>query len=254
MAGGHGDWLLVRRESPVHALPAHLKVLAAVAFVLVVVSTPPERGSAFAAYAVLLAAVVALARVPALTVVRRMVVEVPFVLFALVLPFVAPGERVDVLGVGLSEAGLLGAWNILAKASLGVVASIVLAATTAPRDLLVGLQRLRAPALLVQIAAFMLRYADLVLDDLRRMRVARESRGFQARHLGHLPVLARSSAALFVRTYERGERVHLAMLARGYTGRMPLLDDAPVASSAWAAAGALPASALAVALLTWWAG
>ncbi len=52
------------------------------------------------------------------------------------------------------------------------------------------------------------------------MRVARESRGFSARSVRHWPVLARSAGALFIRSYERGERVHLAMLSRGYTGSL----------------------------------
>ena len=68
---------------------------------------------------------------------------------------------------------------------------------------------------------FMIRYLDVVTDELRRMQVARESRGFSARDPRHWPVLARSLGALFIRSYERGERVHLAMLSRGYTGKMP---------------------------------
>jgi cobalt/nickel transport system permease protein len=69
--------------------------------------------------------------------------------------------------------------------------------------------------------AFMVRYLDLVTGEMARMKVARESRGFSARNPRHWPVLARTAGALFIRAYERGERVHLAMLSRGYTGRMP---------------------------------
>ena len=80
------------------------------------------------------------------------------------------------------------------------------------------------PNLLVQIMGFMVRYLDVVTDEMRRMRVARESRGFTARDVRHWPVIARSAGALFIRSYERGERVHLAMLSRGYTGTMPRLQ------------------------------
>jgi cobalt/nickel transport system permease protein len=147
-----------------------------------------------------------------------MVVEVPFVVFALLMPFVATGPRVEVLGVALSEAGLLAAWGLLAKGTLGVMASLTLAATTEPRDLLVGLERLRVPSQLVQIIGFMIRYLDVVTDEMRRMRIARESRGFRGGPLRSWPVLARTAGALFIRSYERGERVHLAMVSRGYTG------------------------------------
>ncbi len=61
------------------------------------------------------------------------------------------------------------------------MASLTLAATTEPQALLAGLQRLRMPALLVQIMGFMIRYLEVVTDELRRMRIARESRGFTAR-------------------------------------------------------------------------
>ena len=147
-----------------------------------------------------------------------MVVEIPFLAFAVLMPVVSGDLRVDVLGASLSQDGLVSGWNLLAKGTLGVVASILLAATTDARSLLLGLQRLRLPARLVEIAAFMVRYVEVVAAEMHRMRVARESRAFHARHLGHLRVVAQGAGALFVRTYERGERVHLAMLSRGYAG------------------------------------
>lgn len=248
MAGGHAHLLYRHGDSVIHRLPAHAKLLSLVAFVLVVVSTPRERFWAFAAYAVLLAGVAALARIPAQFVIRRMVVEVPFVVFALLMPVVATGERVEVLGLSLSQDGLLSGWNLLAKGTLGVVASILLAATTDARALLLGLQRLRLPERLVEIAAFMVRYTDVVTGEMQRMRVARESRAFEARHLGHLRVVAQGAGALFVRTYERGERVHLAMLSRGYAGAMPLVDNAPVGLAVWLSAATLPLAAAVVAL------
>lgn len=254
MSTGHGHLLYRHGDSFVHRLPAHVKVVALLAFVLIVVATPAERYGTFAAYGVLLAGVAALAAVPPGFLLTRMVIEVPFVAFALLLPFVATGERVDVLGIALSADGLLAGWNIVAKGTLGVVASILLAATTDARSLLLGLQRLRLPAKLVEIAAFMVRYADVIVSDMQRMRVARESRAFEGRHLGHLKIVARSAGALFVRTYERGERVHLAMLSRGYGGAMPVVDGAPAGRDAWAAAAALPLAAGLVAAATGWLG
>ena len=202
-------------------MPAHLKVLALIGFMLVVVATPREWFAAYAFFLAILVTVGAVARVRPGWVLKRMVVETPFVVFAVLMPFIAHGPRVEVLGLSLSESGLLSAWGLLVKGTLGVIAGLLLAATTTPQELVHGLERLRLPQQLVQIMAFMVRYLEVVTDEMRRMAVARASRGFEARNPLHWPVLARSVGALFIRSFERGERVHLAMVSRGYTGRMP---------------------------------
>lgn len=185
MGAGHAHKLYREGHSPVHALPPHCKLAATLAFVVVVVSTPREAVWAFGLYAVLIAAVAAVARIPAGFLLRRLLIEVPFVAFAVLMPFVAEGERVEVLGMSLSVSGLSGAWNVLAKGTLGVAASVLLASTTELRALLLGLQRLKLPPLLVQIASFMIRYGDVISDELRRMSIARRSRGFEARGIRH---------------------------------------------------------------------
>jgi cobalt/nickel transport system permease protein len=85
----------------------------------------------------------------------------------------------------------------------------------------------------VQIMSFMVRYGDVIADELRRMRIARESRGFSGRDVRAIPVVARSAGALFIRSYERGERVHLAMLSRGYDGTMPVTRDVAAGRREW---------------------
>lgn len=221
MGAGHGHRLHYHGHSVVHRAPAHLKIAALVVFMLVVVATPRGWYPAFAVYLAALVAVVLASRVPPTYLLTRMVVEVPFVVFAVLVPFVAHGPQVEVLGVGLSRLGLLAAWGLLAKGTLGVLAALTLAATTEPDQILRGLQRLRMPHLLVQIMGFMIRYLDVVTAELARMRVAMHSRGFDARSPRHWPALGRALGALFIRSYERGERVHLAMLSRGYTGQLP---------------------------------
>lgn len=221
MGAGHGHRLHFHGHSPVHRARPHLKLLALLGFVLLVVATPNDRYPVFAGYLALLLVVVGVSRVPVTYLLPRMVVEVPFLVFAVLMPFVSHGDRVDVLGVAVSEPGLVAAGGLAMKGTLGVLASLTLAATTEPRDILRGLERLRLPAQLVEIMGFMIRYLDVVSAEVGRMRVALASRGFTARNPRHWPVVARSLGALFIRSYERGERVHLAMLSRGHTGGQP---------------------------------
>lgn len=248
MGADHGHTLHYHGHSIVHRLPAHLKIASALGFVLLVVATPREATWPYAVHLAALLLAVRAARVPAAYLGKRLVVEVPFVVFALLVPFIGTGPRTEVLGLSLSQAGLVAAWALLVKGTLGVLTALLLAATTEPRDLLVGLARLRLPGQLVQIMGFMVRYVDVIAGELRRMSIARASRGFDARSPRHWPVLARSLGALFIRSYERGERVHLAMLSRGYAGSLPDLDIVRVPPTHLLTAAALPvAAAVAVA-------
>ncbi len=240
------DGLHLPGDSVVHRLPAHVKVVAAVLLVVVAVATPVRAWPALVAFPLVVLGLAAVARLPWRTLVRRMVVEVPFVVFALLLPVVAAGERVDVLGVPLAVAGLVGGATLLLKATTGVLVGIVLASTTRSRDLLAGLERLHLPQPLVAIAGFMLRYTDVVTSDLGRMRLARTARAYTGGRLGHLRIEAAGAGTLFVRSYERGERVHRAMLARGYTGRMPALGAGPASVREWTLGVGVPVAAAAM--------
>ena len=209
----------------VHDLSPESKILSAFAFVLVVVATPIERFWAYLGFLVLVMALIRLAQLPYRTVFIRSLVEIPFILFALLMPFFGTGNQVEIVGLQLYETGLLAGASIIAKGTLGVLTAVILSATTSARDFLRGLESLRIPAPLVNIASFMFRYLNVINDELGRMRIARESRGFDERGIRSWRILAQTVGALFIRSYERGERVYLAMLSRGYTGSMPNLSD-----------------------------
>ena len=132
----------------------------------------------------------------------------------------------------MSVSGLWAAWNILIKATLGLMATIVVSSTTPMADLLRGLERLHLPHAFTSIAGFMIRYLDVIAAEAQRMRVARDSRAYDPRWIWQAKAFGASAGALFIRSYERGERVYLAMLSRGYTGRLPETDagGAPAAS------------------------
>ncbi len=217
--GGVGDV-----DSAVHSVAASVKVVCLVGFVVSVVATPIHVWWAFAGYVTLLAVVVSMARLPLATLLRRMVVEVPFVLFAVALPFIGHGPSREIAGVSVSVAGLWAAWAILAKATLGTAAAVVLGWTTPVTELLRGLERLHMPRVLVAIAGFMVRYLDVVRGDLARLDVARVSRGDDPRWFFQGRAVAATAGTVFIRSYERGERVHRAMVARGFTGSMPGMD------------------------------
>jgi cobalt/nickel transport system permease protein len=191
---------------------------------------------------------------PIITVFKRSLIEVPFIFFALLMPFFGTGEVIEIGSISLYVNGLLAGASIVVKGTLGILVAINLSATTTAREILNGLETLKMPTPMVQIASFMLRYVNVVNDEMLRMAVARASRGFEATGIRQWPVLATAAGALFIRSYERGERVHLAMIARGYQGDLPKTEKINNSAKYWAIGLAVPFIALIISLLSRWVG
>jgi cobalt/nickel transport system permease protein len=236
-------------DTPVHRLAPEAKVAGTLVFVVAVVVTPRPAVWAFGVEALIVGAVAAAAHVPRRALLLSLRIELPFVAFAVLLPFIGADPRVHVAGLALSEPGLWAAFAILAKGTLGVAASVVLAATTSPPDLVRALERLHLPKVLVTIAAFMVRYLAILASEAERMRIARQSRGYEPRWWWQAAATATSIGTLFVRGYERGERVHLAMCSRGYDGTMPDLAGRHAGFADWGRAAIAPLAAVAVATI-----
>jgi cobalt/nickel transport system permease protein len=245
MAGGaaHTHVFFVHADSGVHRLAPECKLAATVLFIFAVVATPKEAIWAFGLDALIIVTIAVLARVPLGRLARRLVIEVPFLAFAVFLPFVGRAPYVEIGFLTLSEAGLWGAWNIVVKGTIGVAASCLLTATTPVPELLRALERLRVPRPIVGIASFMVRYGEVLAGDVRRMRIARLSRADDPRWLWQVAGIARTAGALFVRSYERGERVYVAMLARGYGFAPAGVETASSDRRSWAKALLAPVAA-----------
>jgi cobalt/nickel transport system permease protein len=211
--------------SPIHRLDPRAKIVGLVAVTLVAVSTPISAWPVFVACALVLGVVARLARVRVRDIWRRARFVLPLVLVAaLLIPLFRRGGESWALGpLTVHEAGLETFAAVAAKATIGTVAAVLLGATTTFPSVLRGLEALRAPRLLVLIAAFMYRYLFVIVEEVGRMRAALAARGYQPRNALQASALGRVATALFLRTYSRGERVYVAMLARGYDGRMPRL-------------------------------
>ncbi len=239
-------------ETALHRLAPEVKVAAVIGFVVSEALVPRGVWWPYAIDVALLAVVALWARVSAALLGSRLLVELPFVAFVVLLPFVGRGPDVEVLGVSMSRAGLILAGSIVCKATLAVLATGMLAATTSPAAIVGGLGRLRVPAIVTSIAALALRYVQLAFEDLARSKRARIARGDDPRWLWQARATARGFGGLAARSLGRGERVHAAMLARGFDGRVPVLTLSEQGTTvAWAVAAvallpALAATAFAI--------
>lgn len=231
----------------------HARIVGLVAFACSVVALPREATWPFGVLFVVALVLLARAGATPRWVLPRLSVEVPFLVFALAMPFVAVGPRVDVGPFALSVEGLWAGWALFAKGTICVLAALALAATTPAQSLLDGLARLRVPEPLIWIGTFFARYVHVTAGRWATMARAQSARGLDPRTPASWPALTQGLGALFIRSYEHGERVHRAMLARGYTGTMP--DAAGAGSRATTSEwlGALWPAAVGVAVAVAWA-
>ena len=206
-------------SGPLHRLDPRVKLVATVAYVVGVVATPPGAWRALAAEGLALAFAVGLSGVPPLALIRRWLGFL--VLVGFLAAMVAPGrperEQLGVVGVALA---------ILAKNSLAFLAMMVLVQVTPFRTLLAAMGRLGLPPLIVSTLQFMERQVHILVDELGRMVQARRSRTFRRSGRLDFGLLTGLIGMLFLRSFERGERVHAAMLARGWDGTARTLDEA----------------------------
>jgi cobalt/nickel transport system permease protein len=241
----HDTGVAGNAASRVHRLDPRAKIAGFAGITVVGVSTPPRYWPVLAVCALALIAIAATARVGPGVIWSRARIVLPLVLFvAAFVPFVRGGPTVDVGPLALSRDGLTTFAAVSSKALIGTVSAVLLAATTSFPDVLHGLERMRAPRLLTLIAGFMYRYLFVIGGEARRMRIALAARGYRPRHALQAGAIGRVATALFLRTFERGERVYVAMLARGYAGATPRLR-----ALAFARTDVLFLTALAAALL-----
>jgi cobalt/nickel transport system permease protein len=109
--------------------------------------------------------------------------------------------------------------------------AILLVAVVRFPDLIHALEHLRVPSILTTIIAFLYRYLFVLADEVFRLMRARESRAAAVpgkRSGGNVAwragVAGNMAGQLFLRSYERSDRVYNAMLARGYAGHMQTIN------------------------------
>ena len=211
--------------SPVHRLDPRAKLLGFLAITCTAVSAPLTAWFVYVGCALALAVLAAGARVPAGTIWRRARAMLLLVLLAAVfLPLIDRGGAEVALGpLTLSVAGLAILATVAAKATIGTVGAVLLGATTTYPATLHALAALRVPRPFTLIAAMTYRYLFVLVEEVSRMRHALLARGFRPRTALGAAATGRLAGSLFLRTHARGERVYLAMAARGYTGTMPQL-------------------------------
>jgi len=219
------------RDSLMHTRDPRIKTAGIVLFTLFVIITDPGSFQAFWLYGAILLALIILSKIPAGIVLARSLVIVPFVvLIALSIPFfhgvhVLWKHQTGGIELKITQEGLLIAWGCIIKAYLSTSALIILICTTTTPSILKALESFRIPRLFVMVLSFMIRYIHVLADEMGKMIQGKRSRSAGKHWLIDVKVMSCIAGVLFLRSFEKGEMVHNAMSARGYSGTIHTLDE-----------------------------
>ena len=217
-------------------LDPRTKILLTIAFIVSAVLLPDGAWRHFAAFWGLMMISIAFSKITLRYVLTRSIIAFPFAL---------PGKPVLAIQAGtwtltVSDAGLMRFLTILLRSWLAVQATVLLTATTQFPDLVHALRHLRMPVLLTSIISFMYRYLFVLADEAMRLLRARESRSARAGKEASRPGLgwqARVAGGmigqLFLRSFDRSDRVYNAMVARGYTGKLLTMNPHHLQRTDW---------------------
>jgi len=219
-------------HSLIHHLDPRVKVLVTIAFIISNALLPDGAWVAFALAWVFILIANAFAQLGIGFTFRRSFIALPFALAAITVLFSIPGEPVTsfrfvMWNFTITDAGLLRFISIVIRSWLSVQMAILLVAVTEFPKIVHALNHLRVPTIITVIISFLYRYLFVLADEVLRLLRARQARSaatagispggsvvWRARIAGHM------AGQLFLRSYERSDRIYNAMLSRGYKGEL----------------------------------
>lgn len=207
-------------QSPLHCLDARAKLIVTLVFLVAMLSVPLRRLSEILLYFVFPLVMAALGGLRYGTVFRRSLVVLPFVALIGVFNLFYDREPVFRVGAVVVTQGWVCFLSILLRALLSVQALLVLLYSTGYYRVCRSMQQLGIPSVFTTQLLFVYRYVYVLVGEALAMSQARDARSF-GRKSYPLTTWGTLVGQLLMRTFERAECIGRAMLARGFTGRLP---------------------------------
>ncbi len=233
------------QDSLIHNLDPRVKTLVTVAFIMSNAFLPDGSWLAFCVAWMILLFVNDLSRLGLGYTLKRSFITLPFALVAVTAIFSPLGKPLAEWNLGFitlipTDFGVIRFVSILVRAWLSVQMAILLVATTQFPDLIHAFEHLKVPRVLTMIVAFLYRYLFVLTDEAYRLLRARDSRsaGFPGMKSGgnlvwRAKITGSMAGQLFLRSYERSDRIYNAMVSRGYSGHLRTFNPHVMSRKDW---------------------
>ncbi len=196
------------------------RIVCTLIMVIAIVATPNGHWLTWLIYGCGTIVLLGMSRVNVFKLCQRLAVESIFVCVSVLGILFREGEGVvwqcGFLKITLTGLSVFG--SVLCKLGLTLVLMNLLTLTIPIPVLFQSLNILRVPPLLIAILGSMYRYLDLLIEEFAIMRRSAIARNLLAGKRWQRLVIGNMIGSLFIRTYDRGNRIHQSMLSRGYQG------------------------------------
>jgi len=225
--------LSAQKNTIIHRLQAPVKIITTVIYLLIIISYGQGQVSRLIPCFFYPALVMALGEIPFKTIAGRLLIALPFSLFAGISNLMFSRETAFILGGIVVTAGMVSFASIMLKTALCVTAVLILIATTDMNGLAYGMLSLRVPPVIVTQIMLTYRYIGVIAEEASVMRHAYllrapNEKGIRMKDMGAF------LGQLIIRSFDRSERIYNAMKCRGYEGRIAYSDREKISLKGWA--------------------
>jgi cobalt/nickel transport system permease protein len=191
-------------NTPLHKLNAKTKIIFLAVILLLIIFSPIRYFALFLLYGLVVAALIYLSKVPLRFIFKRVAEIAPFII-------------IISISALFKKQGYILFLNCTVKAILAIALILIASSTIKFNHLLETLRQFKVPHIFIHLLSFMYRYSFLLENEFLRASRAYQSRNINNKdNFSKLKVLSNILGTLFIRTYERAERVYMAMCSRGY--------------------------------------
>lgn len=212
---------LAQKDTPVHRLDPRAKIIVSAAFIFTLLSFNRYEITAMISFFVFPVFLLVSGELPVGYLLKKIVIISPIVIFIAIFNPLFDRETVFILAGSEISAGWVSFLSIMIRFLLTTASILILIASTGFYEVCMALERMGVPTLFVMQLLFLYRYIFVLLDEGARMVRAHALRSFSDKRMS-IKIFVGVIGNLLLRTVDRAERIHRAMLSRGFDGSVTM--------------------------------
>lgn len=211
-------------DTIIHKIHPFVKIIISLVYIILVVSVKKyniDNLLAFFLYPIIIFQII---KVPSRYIVKRILFVLPFSIMAGISNIIFEREiAIKIMNVSISY-GVISFTSLILKTILTVLAVIILVVSTPMNMIFSELRRLKVPSVITTQLMFTYKYISLIAREGKNMYLSYSLRKGESKGI-YLKDIGMFLGQLILRSFERAERLYIAMKCRGYDEESTLVSS-----------------------------